>query len=515
MTHRMLALFLLLAACGSSDPEPPAIAPQTTDAATEAPDPAPQTPDSESEGADPAAEEAALTLPEDYEGLSEPRFDDLDAMAKRGYVRVLVVHSKLFYFIDRGRQRGVTYETLQAFETHLNRRLKTKTIKVHVIPIPVARDQLFTALKEGKGDIAAAGLTVTPQRQEFVDFARPFARGVAEIVVTGPTAPALATLDDLAGKTVWVRRSSSYYPHLAQLSRRFAAEGKPAIDLKAADENLEDEDLIEMVAAGVLPLTVVDAYAAEFWSQVFTQAKARTDLPVHEGGDIAWALRKQTPKLTAAVNEFVRTHKQGTHAGNVVLFKYLKNTKWVRNALAEGEVSKLKPMVALFQQYSDRYDFDWLMVAAQAYQESGLDQKKRSHVGAVGVMQVMPTTAADRRVNVKGIDKLEQNIHAGTKYLRLLADEYFDDPAIDDRNRMLFCFAAYNAGPNRVQSLRREAAKRGLDPNIWFQNVEIVAARRVGRETVQYVSNIYKYYLAYQLVEQRRELRREAQEKVS
>lgn len=189
-------------------------------------------------------------------------------------------------------------------------------------------------------------------------------------------------------------------------------------------------------------------------------------------------MRKNTPELAATVNEFVRTHRAGTRAGNVVLFKYLKSTKWVRNATAAEEVSKLRPMVDLFKTYSDRFSFDWLMVAAQAYQESGLDQKRRSHVGAIGVMQVMPATAADKRVNVKGIDKLEQNIHAGTKYLRLLADDYFADPALDERNRMLFCFAAYNAGPNRVQSLRREAAKQGLDPNKWFQNVEIVAARK-------------------------------------
>ena len=157
-------------------------------------------------------------------------------------------------------------------------------------------------------------------------------------------------------------------------------------------------------------------------------------------------------------------------------------------------------MIEAFRRYGKQFDFDPLMVAAQAYQESGLDQSKRSHVGAVGVMQVMPTTAADRRVNIKDIEKLEQNILAGTKYLRLLEDDYFNDPGISKVDKMLFTFAAYNAGPARIQGLRRDAPKHGLDPNKWFQNVEVMASRRIGRETVQYVSNIYKYYLAYQLV---------------
>lgn len=462
-----------------------------------------------------ADEPEGLELPEDYQAVLKPRFDDLTGIAKSRFVRVLVVHSKLFYFVDQGRQQGVTYEALQAFEQHLNQKLKTKTLKIHVVPIPVARDQLLAALQSGRGDIAAAGLTVTAERRAKVDFSDPFVQGVQEIVITGPSAPAVADVDDLGGRTVWVRRSSAYFEHLTALNERFRRAGQAPIDIKAADENLEDEDLIEMVAAGVLPMTVADTYLAELWSQVFDQAKLRPDLAIHVGGQIAWALRKNTPELAVTVNEFVRTHRAGTRAGNVLLFKYLKSGKFVRNAIADDEVSKLKPMVDLFKTYSDRYSFDWLMVAAQAYQESGLDQKRRSHVGAIGVMQVMPTTAADKRVNIKGIDKLEQNIHAGTKYLRLLADDYFSDPAIDQRNRMLFCFAAYNAGPNRVQSLRREAAKQGLDPNKWFQNVEIVAARRVGRETVQYVSNIFKYYLAYQMIAERDELKREAQKKLT
>ena len=140
------------------------------------------------------------------------------------------------------------------------------------------------------------------------------------------------------------------------------------------------------------------------------------------------------------------------------------------------------------------------MVAAQGYQESGLDQSARSGAGAIGIMQLLPSTAADPNVGIPDIEEIDNNIHAGTKYLRFVRDRYFDDPAVDDFNATLLTFAAYNAGPARVRQLRAEAAEVGLDPNIWFDNVEVIAAKRIGRETVQYVSNITKYYVAYRLI---------------
>ena len=163
-----------------------------------------------------------------------------------------------------------------------------------------------------------------------------------------------------------------------------------------------------------------------------------------------------------------------------------------------------------FKKYATQYKFEWLLLVAQGYQESGLDQTTRSPVGAIGVMQVMPTTAKDRNVNIPDIHLVEPNIHAGAKYMRFLVDQYFDEPGIDKVNRHLFAFAAYNGGPNRIARLRREAAAQGLDPDKWFNNVELLAAQQIGRETVQYVSNIYKYYVAYKLVLDRAEERNAA-----
>jgi membrane-bound lytic murein transglycosylase MltF len=283
----------------------------------------------------------------------------------------------------------------------------------------------------------------------------------------------------------------------------------------AAEEYLEDEDLLEMVNAGLIPMIVVDSHKADFWEQVFDGIEVHNDLAVRSGGTIAWAFRKGSPGLAEVVNAFVREHRQGTLFGNVILKRYLKSNPWVRNALAGDDRRRFEATVDLFRKYGDRYGFDHLMLAALAYQESGLDQSARSKAGAIGVMQLLPSTAADPNVGIPDITNLENNIHAGTKYLRFIRDRYFSDPAIDPLNQTLFTFASYNAGPARVRRLREEAAQTGLDANTWFGNVEHVAARRIGRETVQYVSNIGKYWVAYTLASRHMEIRRDGRSSTS
>jgi membrane-bound lytic murein transglycosylase MltF len=262
-----------------------------------------------------------------------------------------------------------------------------------------------------------------------------------------------------------------------------------------------------MVNAGLVPMTVADGYMANLYAKVFDGLKVRPDVTVRTGGEIAWAFRKNSPQLQTAANAFLKTHRAGTLAGNVVINKYLKNTKWVKNANGAEDAQRFRSMIDLFQKYGKKYDMDWLLMAAQGYQESGLDQKKRSHVGAIGVMQVMPATARDKAVAIPNIENLESNIHAGIKYIRWVVDNYYNDPSMSRLDRGLFAFASYNAGPGRVAGLRREAAAAGLDPNKWFNNVELIAAKRIGRETVQYVSNIYKYYLAYKMLIVQRDAR--------
>ena len=432
--------------------------------------------------------------------LDEKRTGDFDEMVKIKKIRALVPYSKTHYFLDGATQRGLAYEMLKEFEKYINKQLKTKTLRVHVIIIPTKRDRLLPGVAAGLGDMAVANLTITPERQKLVDFSIPSITGVTEIVVTGPTAPKINTVEDLSGKEIYVRKSSSYYQSLKAQNDRFKKSGKPPVKITMIDEYLEDEDILEMINASLLPMTVIDSHKVALWVQVFKNITAHKSIKVRSGGNIGMAIRKKSPKFKKILDAFVEKNKKGTLLGNILFKRYLQNTQWVRNAYSKEDMERFEQTVKLFQKYSDQYDFDWLMIAALGYQESRIDQSKRSPVGAVGVMQLLPSTAKDSNVNITKIEELENNIHAGVKYLRFLNDRYFKKEPMDDLNKVLFTFASYNAGPAKVARLRKEAKEKGLDPNVWFRSVEIIAAKRIGRETVQYVGNIYKYYTAYKLI---------------
>ncbi|MEE8553186.1 MAG: lytic transglycosylase F [Desulfobacterales bacterium] len=432
---------------------------------------------------------------------------DFDGMVERRIIRVLVVYNKLGFFFDKARTRGATYDLFMEFEKYINQKQKTGIRKIQLVFFPVPRDYLVPWLIEGRGDIAAANLTITDERKKNVDFSDPLLTNVKEILVTGPSVPSIENLNSLSGKKIHLRRSSSYYGHLNRLNKSFKKQGKSPVKLVAVSEYMEDSDLLEMVNAGLIPMIIVDDHKAKFWAEIFDKIKLHPDIFVNSGGQIAWAFRKNNPQLKKVVNEFVKGHKKGTLMGNIFLKRYLKENKWARNSLRTEEFNKFQNVVEILKKYSEQYDFDYLMVGALAYQESQLDHSKRSHTGAVGIMQVLPSTAGDKNVNIADIENLENNIHAGVKYLGFIRGRYFDDHAIDSLNQNLLTFASYNAGPAKIASLRKEAKQMGLDPNLWFKNVEVVAANKIGRETVQYVSNIYKYYLAYKLVRIKMEIK--------
>ena len=410
-----------------------------------------------------------------------------------------MVRNKTGYFFDGAQQRGITYDLLKTFEKRINEDMKTGNLPVYVSFIPVSRDDLIPALIEGRGDVAASNLTITPERKELVDFSMPLYKNARELVVTGQGHKPLSSVDDLSGMNFHVRESSSYHSSLLQANAKLQERGLPPINLVLVSEYLEDEDLLEMVNAQLIPAIVVDSHKVHFWEQIFENIQVHEEMALRQGGKIAWAFRKNSPEFEHVINAFVKENRKGTLMGNILFKRYLQNTSHVRNALDPAEMEKFNSTVALFKKYAEQYDFDWLMLIAQAYQESQLDQNTRSSAGAVGVMQLLPSTAADKSVGIEDITDLENNVHAGAKYMSWLRENYFNDPAMTSEEQTLFTFAAYNAGPGRVKQLRKEATEMGLDPNIWFDNVEVVAAKRIGRETVQYVSNIYKYWVAYQL----------------
>jgi len=451
------------------------------------------------EGAN-AAAETEQQLIETLELLRAPHFPGFDEMVSARSLRALVVYSKTSYFLDGVVQRGLSYDAVREFERFINRKLKTGAIKVDVIFLPITRDQLIPALQKGLGDIAVANLTITPDRQQLVDFSTPSMRNVSEVLVTSAASGLQpGNLDELAGMDIHARPSSSYYQSLLALNDVLHQKNLVPVNIVPVDENLEDEDMLEMVNAGLMSAIVVDSHKASFWRQIFENIRLHEDITIRNGAEIGWAFRKNSPKLKAVVDEFLRANRAGTLHGNVLLKRYLKDTNYVRNSLQSREMARFNDTAHLFQKYASKYDFDWLMVVAQAYQESRLDHSARSRTGAVGIMQLLPSTAADKNVNIRNIENLEDNIHAGVKYLHFIRKRYFEDEDMSEVDKTLFSFAAYNAGPARVAKLRNEAKQRNLDPDIWFENVEVIAARRIGRETVQYVGNIYKYWVAYQL----------------
>lgn len=424
---------------------------------------------------------------------------DLDGMIKRRIVRVLIPYNKTLYFLDKGgQQRGFMYDMMTAFEQDLNKQVAAKHLKIHFIFIPTARDRLISELIAGRGDIIAADFTVTPERKKLIDFSTPIAKGVKEVMVTSSKSPALSSLDDLSGKTVFVNPSTSYYENLKALNVNLAKQKKPPIKIQEAPGTFETEDALEMANADLISITVSDLYLANFWKNIFSNIRIYDNLVLHSDGEIAFGIRKNSPELKKALDAFAEKNKIGSNFGNQKLQSYLKSIKWVKNATDPKELKKFHTLANVFQKYSNDYHIDWLLMTAQGYQESRLDQSKKSKVGAIGVMQIMPATGKELKVG--DINRVENNINGGVKYIRFLIEKYYNQDQISDLNKVLFAFAAYNAGPARIQQLRTEAEKRGLNPNVWFDNVERIAAERIGNETVQYVSNIYKYSVAYKLV---------------
>lgn len=421
---------------------------------------------------------------------------DFEAMKKRRTIRVAVPYSRTLFFNDGGVQRGITADTIQEFERWLNKKYKTGKHPITVYMIPTTRDKLLTKLIEGKADIAAGNLSITAERDALVDFSQPLTSSVSEVVVTGPSSPPLSTLDDLAGKDVHVRPSSSYHESLKRQNALFRKAGKPEMKLHLVPDALEDEDMMDMVAAGILGIIVVDDWKAKLWEGLLKNLHVHDSIKVSDGGRIGWAFREKSPELAAVVNDYLAA-AQKSMSVSTRLAAYQKRFKALKNPTADSDWKRFEQSLQFFKVYGERYQFDYLMVTAQGFQESGLNQNAKSQVGAVGIMQIMPATG--KELGVGDIHQAEANVHGGIKYMRKLIDTYFDDADFDETNRTLFAFAAYNAGPGRIAKLRKEAEEEGLDPDKWFNNVELIAAKRVGQETVGYVRNIYKYYAAYKL----------------
>ena len=437
-----------------------------------------------------------------YSRALQPWKGDYDGMLERRLLRIAVPYSMTDYFLDGASERGVAAAMGRQLEEEINREEGLRSRRLHVVFIPAPRNRLLDYVVSGRADVAMGGITVTDSRRDKVTFTSPFIRNSEELLVSGPGAPQIESVTDLAGQTIHVQQSSSYYAALQKLNQVFEKQGLLPMLIEPVDELLEPDEILELAQAGQIQLTISDRHLAEFWERVFPDLEVRTDIVIAAERNIAWAFRNDSPKLEAVLNDFLRSHRPRTAFGNIVLQRYMQSVRWVHNTNTSINRARFEEIIPLFRKFGERYDVDPLLLAALGYQESRLNQATRSPAGAIGVMQLLPATGAS--LGVGDITELEPNIHAGTKYFSQLRDRQVATKGMDQLNTMFMALASYNAGQTRIRRLRQAAAQQGLDPNTWHGNVELLAAREIGRETVQYVDNIYKYYLSYRRVEKQR-----------
>ncbi|MGY0616734.1 transglycosylase SLT domain-containing protein [Vibrio sp. FJH11] len=429
--------------------------------------------------------------------LKQPPYTgDLDVIKQKNLLRVLVSADLGFYYIEGGTPKGIGAELLAHFEKDLRK----VTPKLNVQIIPVSRDQLIPSLNKGLGDLVVANLTITDNRKAKIDFSSPIISGIEEWIVTNKNTPAITKIEQLSGKEIWVRASSSYFESIQALNKNLTKKGLPPVIVHFVEENLQDYELVGMLNNGFVKATVLDSHKATLWLNVMDDIRVHKKVPLRKSGKIAWAMRKDSPQLKAVVNKFIKKSRSGTLLGNVIYGKYIDNTRWLDKALNPKKMAQLEKLSALFSRYGEKYDIDYLLIAAIAYKESGFNNNLVGRSGAVGIMQILPSTARDPNINIQNVRQLENNVHAAVKYLAFLRRQYFSDKAITAENKLYFTLAAYNAGPGNVERIRKLAARQGYNPNVWFNNVEVVMKKNLN-STAGYVTTINRYYIIYKQLE--------------
>jgi membrane-bound lytic murein transglycosylase MltF len=429
----------------------------------------------------------------------------LESVIEKRFLRVLTSRNEFDFFIHRGEHGGLQYEMVRDFTAFLNERHAAgrRELPIQFELIPVDDDMLIPLLLDGAADLVAARLTITPERAEKVRFTRSY-RKVDELIVSHDAAPKIRRPEDLAGRRVAVRPSSSYRASLRALSRRLVEAGHAPVDVESVDEALETESILALVAARRYPHTVADSIVARLAVAIHPQLRIAEGVALREGGELAWATLPTASGLAGEANLFLRRYAEGTLLGNIAIQKHFEVESGVVSRFAEGGAATLSEFDELFRQHATELGLDWRLVAAMAYQESRFDPLARSRRGAVGLLQIKPVTAREPYVGiqqVEGHEHASNNVRAGLRYLTWIKQRYFDsEPGISERDRLRMALAAYNAGPRSVLRARQRAQAQGLDSNRWFRNVELAMLQMGLVEPVKYVSEINQRYLAYILL---------------
>lgn len=417
---------------------------------------------------------------------------DLAEIRRSGVLRVLVNQSRNSSGEIKGEAIGVEYVRLRAFEQYLNRGAKGPAIRLKMIP--KAKDQLLGALQRGEGDLVAPGELLPIGTARQLSRSRAVVDAVEMVLVSRQGGPRYKNFEQLSGRSVALSAGSAAGTALEDINQKLLQAGRAPIVIEWVDPTLAVEDVLEMVQAGVYPATVVEQTIARRWAKVLPKLRVESRLTLGKAADMHWFLRKDASMLHASVDRFLQQYSAPANqdAAFERVYRRLYRVQYPLDRTGRQRLEKVRPTLQL---HAQQQEIDWLNLAALAFKESTLNPAARGSSGATGLMQVTPATA--RSMGVTDISKLDNNVLASAKYLANIRRKYFASPRLNERERMAFVLAAYNLGPQRVQTLRAEARRQGLNPDQWFFQVERVAMSTLGMGVVSYVNAVNKYYLAY------------------
>jgi membrane-bound lytic murein transglycosylase MltF len=419
---------------------------------------------------------------------------DLASIRSSGELRVLVNQSRNSSGAVKGQSIGVEYQRLRAFEQYLNRNAADgKSLRLKLIPR--AKDQLLGALQRGEGDLVAPGELLNKPLGGGLRASVALRSKVPLIIVARQGDRRYQSLEQMSGRSLALPAGSVAGEAIRKLNQRLIASQRSPVAVEWVDPSLAVEDVLEMVQAGIFSMTAVELPIAQRWAKVMPKLRLDTQLVLASDGDMRWYLRREATMLGASLDAFLKGYRDPSDqdAAFQRVYRRLYRVQYPLGRLERQRLEKVRPVL---QRYAAQHDFDWLALAALAFKESTLNPAARGAGGATGLMQITP--AAARSVGVGNIGVLENNVQAASKYLASIRRNYFSSPQLNERERMAFVLAGYNLGPQRVQSLRAEARRRGLNPNQWFFQVERVAMEQLGMGVVSYVNSVNKYYLAYE-----------------
>ncbi|MQG93349.1 transglycosylase SLT domain-containing protein [Pseudomonas sp. MN1F] len=436
---------------------------------------------------------AYARLPGPQQNVPVTTARDLQQIRSSKVLRVLVNQSRNSSGEIKGEPVGIEYYRLRGLEHYLNARAADGQ-QIRLKLIPRAKEQLLGALQRGEGDLAAPGELLDPAVTGGVNSSAPVVDQVPLLLVGRKGERSYTRAEQLSGRTVALTSASAAGAVIQQLNQQLALRKRAPIKIEWVDSTLAVEDVLEMVQAGIYPLTMVERPIAQRWARVMPNLRLDSRVQLGQAQAMRWYVRRDATMLLATVDRFLQGYRAPENQDAAFERIYRRQYR-VHNPLARKDRQRLDSLRAVLQKHGEAQQIDWLNLAALAFKESTLNPAARGSGGAHGLMQITPSAA--QRVGVSDTGSVDGNVQASARYLALIRRKFFASPQINERERMAFVLAAYNLGPERVQAMRAEARKRGLNGNQWFFQTERIAMEQVGMGPVNFVNSVNKYFLAF------------------